>query len=61
MKQHIIQFIELFKLNPIFVMGAAVARCTHRVVLCLSFMCEADSHLKVKKPSGEGVCCQHLC
>lgn len=35
MKQHIIQFIELFKLNPIFVMGAAVAQSSASSVLCV--------------------------
>lgn len=55
MKQHVIQFLELLKLNPIIVIGAVEMCCAHRVALHVFLFPEADAHPNMKKPREEGM------
>lgn len=57
MKQHVIKFLELLKLNPVVIIGALEMCCTHRVVLHMFLFPEADSHPSTRKVKEEGGGC----
>lgn len=54
MKQHVIQFLELLKLNTVIVVGTLEMCCAHRVVLHVFLFPEADSYPNMRKIREEG-------
>lgn len=54
MKQHVIQFLEFLKLNPI-VIGAVEMCCAQRVALHVFLFPEADAYPNTRKLREEGM------